>query len=118
MRYTLQPKRWYACEFIGDEFAGDRCAYSPIRVNNFETLGAGQFRLSFYHANYPEGVRDKAYKLVTIERGIRFLLARSAEHKPTRILLIYDIDSEWLRRHFQGLSFEKTDIQLWLDRNT
>jgi hypothetical protein len=120
MRYTLQPNQWYACEFIGDQFDEDRTSYSPIRVNNFETLGTGrrQFRLSFYHANYPAGVRDKSYELETIERGTRFLLARSAEHQPTRILLIYDIDWNWLQRHFQRLSHEKIDIQLWLDQNT
>lgn len=112
MRFTLQTGKWYACEIIGDEFEEDRCSYSPIRVDAIEPLGKDtrSFRLTFYHANYPEGVRSKQYVLQTLERGEKYTIARSEEHNPTRILQIYDIDSEWLRRHFPGVNFKDENI--------
>ncbi|MHC1698831.1 MAG: hypothetical protein AB9919_12375 [Geobacteraceae bacterium] len=118
MRFTLENNRWYACEFIGDEFDDDLCSYSPIKVLRIERLKNGRrmLKLDFYHANYPEGVRDKSYTLQTIERGERFLLARSVEHNPVRILQIYDITCEWIIRNFPGMEPDKEDIQGWLNR--
>lgn len=117
LRFTLQPGRWYAAELLGEEF-GDRIrSYSPIRVLAVTPLrnGSRQFVLAFYHANYPEGVRNKEYTLAAIEHSRTFLFARSLEHDPARLLLIYDISSDWLQTHFrtaqsQGLS----DLQGWL----
>lgn len=119
MRFTLADNRWYACEFIGDEFEDDLCSYSPIKVLRIEPLknGSRTLKLDFYHANYPEGVREKSYTLQTIERGERFLLAKSIEHEPVRILQIYDINREWIVRHFPGLKPDTMGIQGWLDKN-
>ncbi|BCG47930.1 hypothetical protein GEOBRER4_n2783 [Citrifermentans bremense] len=78
--------------------------------------GTRTFNLHFYHANYPEGVRDKVYKLQTIERTKRFLLARSLDHQPVRILLIFDISAEWLKAHYPGLRLDGP-LEAWLDRN-
>ncbi|MBX6323658.1 MAG: hypothetical protein IRY94_17720 [Rhodospirillaceae bacterium] len=44
MRFTLTSGRWYACQFIGDEFTEGGLmsyVYSPIRVDRLEPLGAG-----------------------------------------------------------------------------
>ena len=119
MRFTLEIRRWYACEFIGDEFSADKCSYSPIMVDKLETLGDGSrtFVLSFYHANYPEGVRGKVYRLQTLERGQTYLLARSLDHDPRRVLQIYDIDAAWLERHFPGMEPVRGDVQAWLETN-
>ena len=120
MRFTLVRDRWYACEFIGDEFHEDKCSYSPIKVHDATpTLdGTRTLNVRFYHANYPEGVQNKSYRLQTLERGQTFLLARSHDHQPTRILLIYDIDGAWVARHFPGfVPPPDADIQAWLDRN-
>jgi hypothetical protein len=117
--FTLIPGRWYACELSGDEFEDDMCSYSPIKIRRIEPLKHGNrtLRLDFYHANYPEGVREKSYTLQTIERGERFLLARSVEHNPVRILQIYEINHEWIIRHFPKLVPDRKNIQTWLDRN-
>ena len=119
MRFTLEINRWYACELVGDEFDNDKCSYSPIRVLSLETSGTGKrvFSLGFYHANYPEGVRDKLYTLQTIERGRTYILARSTAHDPTRFLLCYDIDWEWLTRHFKVEPEKQANIQRWLGEN-
>ena len=118
-RFTLVRDRWYACEFIGDEFQEDRCSYSPIKVLGFEPLndGSRRLRLEFFHANYPTGVQDKVYTLRTIERGESFMLARSLDHEPPRFLQIYDIDAAWMRRHFQVDRLPETDAGIcrWLD---
>ena len=117
-RFTIEPATWYACEFIGDEFQKDRTSYSPIRVHRIEPLGLGrrEFRMAFYHANYPEGVREKSYTLRTIERGRSYILARSISHNPARLLQVYDIDEDWLRTHF---SLDASDVGAveWLNRN-
>lgn len=122
-RFTLERGKWYACEFIGDEFTEvfgtDLCSYSPIKVHNVTPLQSGKrtFRLDFYHANYPQGVQGKEYTLRTIERGASMLLARSTEHDPVRILQIYDITPEWVMAHFPGWNPTRDDVQGWLDRN-
>lgn len=119
MRFTLKARRWYACERIGDEFGEDRCSYAPIKLHKVEALGDGSrtFVLSFYDANYPAGVRDKTYRLQTVERGQTYLLARSRDHEPLRFLQIYDIDATWLERHFPGMKRVRGDIQTWLETN-
>ena len=120
MRFTLKTDRWYACELIGDEFAdtSDKCSYSPIKVLRITPLHSGSrtFRLHFYHANYPEGVRDNQYTLQTVERGETFILAKSLDHDPPRYLQIYDIDRDWMERHFPEFPVEG-DVQDYLDRH-
>lgn len=121
-RFTLCPGQWYAAEFIGDEFSpGDELrSYSAIRVDAVEPSHSGQrqFQLSFYHANYPEGARDKCYALHTIERGEQFIFTRCSKHTPTRLLLIYDISWQWLRLHF-GVeqTDDSSDIGGWLSNH-
>lgn len=118
-RFTLQKDRWYACELIGDFFAYDvdLCSYSAIKVARVEPEKSGKriYNLHFYHQNYPAGVKNKIYKLQTIERGEKFILAKS-DHNPPRFLQIYDITPEWLRIHFNQ-NIGDNDIQEWLERN-
>lgn len=119
-RFTLYPDRWYAVEFIGDEFDADLRSVSPILVHSVAPVGDGKrlMELAFYHANYPEGVREKRYSLQTIERRERFLLARSTEHVPTRLMLIYEISWDWLRRQMgASQSDDNADVQRWLTNN-
>ena len=115
--FTLCEGFWYAAEFIGEEFGNQLRSYSPIRVLSL-TVGntsRDRFTMTFYHANYPEGVRDKCYTLQTIERTATFLLARSTEHTPTRLLLIHAMSWDWLTQH-AGVqrSQEFLDVQDWL----
>jgi hypothetical protein len=119
-RFTLVPAQWYAVEIIGDEFSpsSDLRSYSPIRVDEVCSLGNRSISLSFYHANYPEGVRDKIYRLTTIERGQNYLLARSIEHAPVRLLLVQEITWAWLRLHFNvDKPTDGQDIARWLQNN-
>lgn len=82
------------------------------------STGRRQFQLQFYHANYPEGVRDKLVTLETIERGTSFMLGRSTEHDPTHLLLISEMSWEWLLRHFSvARPDDELDVQRWLDEN-
>jgi len=119
MRFTLKKNQWYACEIIGDEFEADKCSYTPIRVHELKPLGNGnrEYILLFYHANYPEGVRNKEYKLRTIERSETLLIAKAVNYTPSRILQIYDIDNNWMKRHFKNIQLGKTDCKEWLNRN-
>ena len=118
MRFSIESNKWYACEIIGDEFDNDKCSYSPIRIYEIRPLKTGNrdFILKFYHANYPEGVRDKVYHLRTIERGKTYLLARTTEHSPIRFLQIYKINNHWLKQHFGHSLSEGIDCQEWLNR--
>lgn len=116
-RFDLKPGRWYAAEFLGEEFGSEIRSYSPIRVDEVKPKGGRRFSLAFYHANYPEGVRDKVYELETIERNATFILARSREHSPVRLMLIYSVNSAWLRQHFGAAVSGSDDVQAWLTGN-
>ncbi len=105
-RFTLDEGQWYAVEFLGDEFVDfEEAKYSPLRVISLLPTKTGKrvFKLEFYHANYPQGVQGKSYVLETIERGEEFMLAKSLEHTPARILYIRHIDWDWLHKHFGHL---------------
>ena len=116
-RFSLKPQFWYAAELIGKEFGPEIRSYSPLRVDRIIPRGRRRFSLSFYHAYYPEGVREKVYELETLERNEHFILARSSSHEPPRLILIHGITSDWLARHF-GVSIpEHLDVQTWLARN-
>ena len=119
MRITLKPDSWYAAEFLGKEFGSAIRSYSPIKVFRVVPEDAGNrcFTLLFYHANYPEGVRHKTYRMRMIERNDVFLLAVSIEHSPKRYLLVYPITSEWLEAHFPVAVDSACSIEEWLERN-
>lgn len=120
-RFTLQPRRWYACMFLGDEFdASAMCCTSPspIRVDQVRPLATGSriFDLSLFHANYPEGMRAKTYTLQTIDRGENGILARSTEHSPLRFLYLTEITADWLRHNFPSFDFKPESLQQDLER--
>lgn len=73
--------------------------------------------MDFYHANYPEGVREKSYELETIERNKEFILAASCHHKPVRYLLISSITKEWLVKNFDVRFAEGESVEAWLERH-
>jgi hypothetical protein len=77
--------------------------------------GQRRFELRFYHANYPEGVRDKKYLLETIERAADYLLARRLG-EPAQIVLIHGISWRWVRAHFR-VSEDTDDLEMWLRRH-
>lgn len=113
--FALQVGHWYACELIGDEFTWgiDLRSHSPIRVDRLTPLkkGDGSFELEFFHWNYPQGVQQKTYRLRTLQRGQHYTLAQRLDHEPVRLLLIYDITEDWVRRHFPNARAE--DRRLW-----
>ncbi len=116
-RMSLEPGYWYAMELLGEEFGDEIRSYSPIRVEEITAHGGRRFSLAFYHANYPEGVRSKAYELETLERNRAFILARSASHRPIRLLLIHTVTRAWLKEHFGISVADSEDIQAWLTSN-
>ena len=109
-RFTLHHRQWYAMELIWPNAARD---YSPIWLAALHPLGAGDGRLEieFYHANYPEGVRDKRYALRVLRRANGYLLAERTDESPAerRLVLIEPITTAWLRHHFPDLPVAATD---------
>lgn len=116
-RFTLQRSHWYAAELIGEEFGSKIRSHSPIRVDEITPKGGRNFELSFYHANYLEGARNKVYQLQTLERNRHFIFARSLSHQPSRWMLIHPVSAEWLRTHFRISIGEDLDVETWLQRN-
>jgi hypothetical protein len=134
MRFTIEDRQWYAAQIMGDEFSPKvhyepiftDSDYTPIYIDGIRPLGKGnrRFELRFFHMTYPVGVQGKVYQLETLERGHNFILAKSVDHDPTRILHIYTITWEWLEKHFSGWlknnSWDKRqpgDIKDFLNRN-
>ena len=119
-QFTLRDGYWYAAEFIDEQFAPEFRSYSPIRIHSMTVTNPNRqrFTLAFYHANYPEGVRDKEYTLQTIEWSRTFLLARSIEHSAARLLLVHPISWEWVTKHFRvDFQAECPNIQDWCSAN-
>jgi len=119
MRFTLEHGKWYAAEFLGEEFEPEIRSLSPIRVKRVEAKKMNNriLEIDFYHANYPEGVRDKQFRLETLERNAQFYLGRSTEHDPARLMLIYRITADWLRNNFGADISDQDNVGEWLDRN-
>jgi hypothetical protein len=116
--YRMQENTWYAAEILEDGLIHGGHRYSPIRVEQVTPLKTGNriFELRFFHANYPAGVQDKTYRLQTVHAGEEYILARSVDGDPPRFMLIHDIRSDWMRKHFQ---IELTDGEApedWLNR--
>lgn len=120
-RFTLQLRRWYAMLLLGDEFNPPGMhmgSPSPIHIEEVTSLKTGQslFELSFFHANYPEGVQGKTYTLKTIHRGQSGLLAQSIHHDPPRFLYVTELTLQWLRHNFPNTEFIGNDPQECMKR--
>ena len=115
--FTLVPRCWYAVELIGDEFGDALRSYSPVRVDAVTPLGTGvgEMSVDFFHANYPEGVQQKSYRIQVVERQTRYLLARGLDHTPARLLLIFEPTREWLKQHLGLEAPEPGDIQSFME---
>lgn len=78
--------------------------------------GSRSFDLSFYHANYAEGVRDKTYELRTIERTESFIFAKRRDDSGLFVLL-FPMSPDWLKEHFSAALRDDELPEAWLDRN-
>lgn len=83
------PSRWQFTHLplIGGEWyemaviEGCEAMLSLIRVDEVTRGPRGRLRLGFYHADYPEGVRDKVYELRITAESATGLKAKSLEVK-------------------------------------
>lgn len=118
-RFTLEPDRWYAGEFIWAEGNTDSRHHSPIKVETLKPRkdGTRSFDLAFYHANYTEGVRSKTYRLRTIERTGSFIFAERLDAGAKQILIIFPESVRWLSKHFRASIPEDQSPESWLERN-
>jgi hypothetical protein len=108
---TVLPDHWYAAELFGASGASTNPTLSPILVSKVEALKTGQglMRLSFYHANYPEGVRDKVYDLRVVARSHDYLAAVRTERGSNCLMIVIPITRDWLRINFPTLAVTATD---------
>lgn len=109
-RFTLQPRQWYAMECL---FPDAHRHYSPIWIKAVMPQSGldGRIDLEFYHANYPEGVRDKLYALRTLRRTSAYFLAEAfgPPEPDRRLILLEAITPTWLRAHFPELRITATN---------
>lgn len=61
---------------------------SPIRVDEVTRGPRGRLRLGFYHADYPDGVRDKVYELRITDESAAGLEAKSLEVKGRQVKIL------------------------------
>ena len=101
--FMLQSKKWFAMEHI---FADAHRHYSPVWIENVNPLpsGKGVLELTFFHANYPEGVQGKIYQVRVLQRMPAYLVgARQELDGSTRGTLIFEvITPEWMALHFSN----------------
>jgi hypothetical protein len=119
--FTLQRHRWYAMQVIlpsgGQEF-------SPIWIYDVlpQQTGKKLLQLSFWHANYPEGVRNKVYDLHVLRRTswhalnakyAGYLMAERKLEEKKQVILLTAVTAEWVETHFRMTP--EGDLQEWLD---
>ena len=102
-RFKLDIGKWYAMEFFCEKFNH----VSPVLVEGLRVHNSGNrlFKLSFFHANYSQGVQDKHYELQTVIRNTFMLVAerQDADEEGKRpVLCFFDLTPEWLETHFRG----------------
>ena len=83
-RFPLIEGEWYEMAVID----GGEEMLSPIRVDEVERGPRGRLRLSFYHGDYPEGVRDKVYELRITDESAAGLDAKSLEVKGRQVRIL------------------------------
>jgi hypothetical protein len=95
--FTIEPRRWYAMQLWMDGIFD----LSPVRIHNVRPLknGTNELELEFYHASYPEGVRDKNYRLRILFRGTNYLLAHCIGYDDNRCVWISNLTADWLWPH-------------------
>jgi hypothetical protein len=107
--FQLLAKKWYAMEVFGAGGAPTNPHLSPIYVNAIEPLktGHGILRLTFFHANYPEGVQNKEYVLRVLHRGTFHLAAVKTENEDQPLVIIFPLESDWIQTHFPKFESSK-----------
>lgn len=118
MKFTLQPRAWYAMEYL---FPSGERHCSPIWILGVtpEKTGAGWLELSYWHANYPEGVQSKHSTLRVLAREAGWLFAMTTHGPVTAGVIIAPITHAWLRLHFAPRSAglcDRDELGSWLDR--
>ncbi|MDB4805098.1 hypothetical protein OAH16_00685 [bacterium] len=102
-RFKLDIGSWYAMEYFCENFNH----VSPILVEGLRVFNSRNrsLKLSFFHANYSQGVQDKRYGLQTVIRNTFMLVAErqdeDAENKRP-VLCFFELTPEWLETHFRG----------------
>lgn len=81
---------------------------SPVWVRAVvpKQRGAGVLQLDFYHANYPESVRDKVYDLRVVHRAEGYLLALRVSEDTGAVqgtVILQSITTDWMTEHFPSL---------------
>lgn len=117
--FELQPRRWYAMQLYGHEFAPcGSASFSPILVEEVRPLGAGNGTLELsWHENYPSGVHAKTYRVQVLARDA-FLFARRVDGSHARFLMIEELTWRWLDMHFGIRRKAETDVQSWKEQGS
>ncbi len=73
--FHIELGQWYQITVID----GGEPVDSPIRVDEVKRGPRGRVRLGFYHAHYPDGVRDKVYDLRITEESQGGIVAKALD---------------------------------------
>jgi hypothetical protein len=99
--FTLEPRKWFAMEYI---FPNAQRHYSPVWIERVtaQKSGHGFLELTFFHANYSEGVQGKIYKVRVHQRTSAYLVGARQEHDGSTCgtLIFETITPEWMALHF------------------
>ena len=73
---------------------------SPIRIDHVKPLkkGTSEVEVGFFHACYPEGVQDKAYRLQVLHRSEHDLIVVRVDADDRQTLRIAPLTRNWLAK--------------------
>ena len=96
-RLTLEPRLIYAWTMYPGY--GDGPYRSPILVHEVEPIGERRFDLSFMNIFYAAGVQNAVYRLRTLRREEKFIIAEQLIDglKTDRVVIIEPMTRAWLR---------------------
>jgi len=119
--FTLHPNRWYGMQLWTEGPVVGGTTFSPIRIYKVRPLKSGnnELQVDFFHAFYPEGVRDKSYRLRILYRGTNYLLAQCPETEG-RCVWLGHLTKDWLKPHVyaeHARAIETApDLEIYLNR--
>ncbi len=101
--FALVPGRWYAAEFMDDDFeSDDPRRFSPLYIYRVQGLktGTGLLKVHFWQESHAEGEQAKVAAWKILERTPGLLLARINNH-PVRLAYVRKLSWKWLGDRFR-----------------
>lgn len=111
-KFSIKIRFWYAMEYLGANASDSTHHFSPIYIQSIhqQNTGASRLDIEFFHANYPQGVQNKLYKVKVLDRTESFIVAKRVDVVED-VLIIHELSWDWMKQHFVDFRLPDGNIQ-------